>query len=242
VANRCTVCAHPSHDMIDEALHAPGANMTAIARDFGLSKTSLYRHRERCAARRLAASPAVRAEVAALVAEVREARAEVDAFDLMGRIRQQHALGDKLAAACEEYLTDPDDPERFYVGPRSADVAVVYADGCDDRGRPIFHKATLEELLERCAEAGLPVVRYEGRHADPRELVVKLLTAQNRQTELLARVLGKINDGAAADVLASPEWADLRRLLVEALAPFPDAAAAVAVRLMQYEAEHGARN
>ena len=49
--------------------------------------------------------------------------------------------------------------------------------------------------------------------------------------ELLARLLGELQDGAVINLTAAPEWAALRTRIIAALAPYPDARLAVAEAL-----------
>lgn len=53
--------------------------------------------------------------------------------------------------------------------------------------------------------------------------------------ELLARLLGELQEGATVNVTLSPQWVEVRAVIVAALAPFPDARAAVAARLAAVE-------
>jgi hypothetical protein len=224
----CSVCTHPDVEAINLALVARGKFRELAAR-FGLSKSALCRHADD--------------HLPAAIVKADAAKQEAHSLDLMGRLTRQCAIGDKVADACERYLTDPEDPTRFDVGPRSSDVTVVFEDGRNERtGLPILRKARLDTLLARVSGAGVPVVGVEARHADPRELVVKLLSTQTRQTELLAKVLGKLNEGAAVDVLTSPQWSEMRGGLVRALEPFPEAAAAVADLFLEWEANGSPRN
>jgi len=59
--------------------------------------------------------------------------------------------------------------------------------------------------------------------------------------ELLAKLLGELDESPKIAVLMSPEWGMVRGLLMTALAPYPEARAAVAGRLLLLEAGHGAR-
>lgn len=54
--------------------------------------------------------------------------------------------------------------------------------------------------------------------------------------ELLARLLGELRDGPTVNVTISPAWVAVRSELVTALAPFPEARAVVAERLVALEA------
>jgi hypothetical protein len=53
--------------------------------------------------------------------------------------------------------------------------------------------------------------------------------------ELLAKLMGELSDAPQVNVMVSPEWISVRTVIVAALAPFPDARAAVAERLLALE-------
>ena len=54
--------------------------------------------------------------------------------------------------------------------------------------------------------------------------------------ELLAKLLGELDERPQVNVVLSAEWISVRAVLLSALAPFPDARAAVAARLQALEA------
>lgn len=54
--------------------------------------------------------------------------------------------------------------------------------------------------------------------------------------ELLARLLGELDERPQFNVLIAPEWLTVRAVLLTALAPYPDARIAVAGALAQVEA------
>jgi hypothetical protein len=67
-----------------------------------------------------------------------------------------------------------------------------------------------------------------------------------RQLEFYARIVGQLRDGQAAasaqvNVLLAPsaEWLEVRTAVLDALAPYPDARAAVAARLRAVSGEDG---
>ena len=51
--------------------------------------------------------------------------------------------------------------------------------------------------------------------------------------ELLARLLGELQDGAQVNISVAPQWISLRTTILAALVPFPDAKRAVAVALKE---------
>ena len=56
--------------------------------------------------------------------------------------------------------------------------------------------------------------------------------------ELMAKVEGKLNDGATINLTVSPEWTRTRDVILQALAPFPEARVAVATALQSAMVPH----
>lgn len=54
--------------------------------------------------------------------------------------------------------------------------------------------------------------------------------------ELLAKLLGEIDEAPRVNVLISAEWTSIRAAMVDALAPYPEARSAVAEGLLRLEA------
>lgn len=57
--------------------------------------------------------------------------------------------------------------------------------------------------------------------------------------ELLAKLRGQLNEGATVNILINPQWVTIRTVLMQALAPYPDARQAVASSLQELEAGAG---
>lgn len=74
----------------------------------------------------------------------------------------------------------------------------------------------------------------QARKSDENDLALKAIDRIAKQLELQAKLLGDI-DRPQVNVYLSPEWLDIRRKLIAALAPFPDARVAVAAALAQME-------
>lgn len=58
--------------------------------------------------------------------------------------------------------------------------------------------------------------------------------------ELLAKLMGELDERPQVNVLLAPEWITVRSAMVAALGPYPDARVAVAARLVALEAGAGA--
>lgn len=87
-------------------------------------------------------------------------------------------------------------------------------------------KRKMSYLLERL-EASVAVERWETKHADPRDLVLKTADNLKGQMEFLSKLLGMTDDRPQINVLVAPEWLSLRAAIMGALLPYPDARAAV---------------
>jgi hypothetical protein len=76
---------------------------------------------------------------------------------------------------------------------------VVYVEP-GKNGRPQRKKAALSELLARLRGAGMAVEAVETKRADPRELVLKATAQLQGQIELMAKLMGQLNDGNQVNV------------------------------------------
>lgn len=70
------------------------------------------------------------------------------------------------------------------------------------------------------------------------ELRLKAIARAEKQIELEGRLIGELQDNQAVNVTLSPEWQQVRMVIVEALQSYPDARIAVAERLHALEASH----
>ena len=59
-----------------------------------------------------------------------------------------------------------------------------------------------------------------------------------RNLELLAKLIGQLDERPVLNLLIAPEWLTVRATLLSALAPYPEARVAVAERLATVEASH----
>ena len=73
----------------------------------------------------------------------------------------------------------------------------------------------------------------KAERADDLRAAVSAIREARGCVELLAKLVGDLNEGATVNVLVSPEWGRVRGLVIEALAPHQEARAAVAAALMR---------
>lgn len=237
--SRCTICSHPQRADIDQAL-VGGVRVRTIVDRFSVSLGALSRHRNRCLVEQIARveqvtrSSAVGAGQPPHVAAIVERR-DAEALDVMTELRRLFARLNKLMDACDRWLTDPDDPERYDLSPRAREVAVVYEEtvaGPHGRGRIVQRKATLQDLLARVTEqTGHGVVLVETKQADPRDLLRKTAGTLRPQIELLAKLIGELDERPPVSIVVMPEWLLLRAEMTRALRAHPEAKAALVEHL-----------
>lgn len=105
MAMNCTVCAHEKRREIDRLLTAGQGSNRRIATQYSVTEAAIRRHKAEHLPETL-----VRAE---------EAKEEAHAADLMAELTRCFVRVNKLFDACDEWLMDSDNPERYDIGPRA---------------------------------------------------------------------------------------------------------------------------
>ncbi len=86
--------------------------------------------------------------------------------------------------------------------------------------------------------AAISVLR-DARDAGDGALTLQATDRILKQIELQARLIDLIQDGTTVNVVVSPQWVELRTLIVAALAEYPEARQAVAAAIAQVEGGMG---
>ena len=105
----------------------------------------------------------------------------------------------------------------------------------------VAHAIDVVRQLKAINGACLAVLDGARRTGDG-ELVLKAADRVQKQIELQAKLLGELDERPQINLLVAPEWLAVRSALLEALAPHPDARAAVAERLLALDAPNGHRD
>ena len=222
----CTICSHLKRLEIDKVLVAAEESLRTIADRWTVSKTALIRHKTEHLPQRLKAAKAA-AETA-------------DGLEVMDELRRCFERVNLLFDACDRWLRDADDPTRYDIGPRAEELRVTYEEERPGE-RTVKRKATLAELLAEVngsdRSPARTVTMVETKHADPRELVLKTAARLQPQIELLAKLIGKLDERPQVNILVNPQWIAARTAMMEVLAPYPQARVAVAQRLDQLEGD-----
>lgn len=224
MARSCTVCSHHQREAIESALVAKTPNRR-IAAQFAVPETSLRRHaREHLpqvlahAAQSARPVPNRRIQSAHVAAAV--AVEETRGVNVLAQLERIFERVNKLFDACDEWLTDPDDPERYDIGPRAGEVKVTYFEQIAPE-LMVRRKATLEDLLQRLHGAGIQVDRTQTRVADPRKLVLDTAGQLVDQLRLLTDLIERVRNAQR-----------MERLEALVVAAIEDADAATGARLI----------
>ena len=179
MGGKSKIFSHPHKPDIDRAIGAREPDRR-IATRFQLSEACVRRYRQKHFPTELAAAREIK-RVANADAILQRLELELDS---LGKIRE----------AAEDYLRDPDNPQRFVLGPRGWDIDVVYLDK-SDKDTPIERKANLQELIDILED------RHDGRflhmnvkYKDPAMLLIDAIRSVKPPLELIARVLGVLKE------------------------------------------------
>lgn len=131
-------------------------------------------------------------------AALRDAKQEDDASVYASRLEELQTYCNKVIAACDEWLRDPDDPEKYTLDPRYDELRVVYMvseESDDGRIRKVKKSADLSYLLDELRRYGRiepQTVSYKS--ADPRKLMLEALGLARENIKTISEVLGVIKD------------------------------------------------
>lgn len=240
---RCSICTNPQRAEIDKALVA-GESLRDIAGRFGTSRTTLGRHKNDHLGEQIERAERQHAVIVNNEVAKRETKRDAESLDVMGELRNIFTKMNKMLDACDVWLSDPDDPSVYSLGPRAHEVWITYevVIGQGPSGNDIVKrkKATLQSLVDRVEEKGIgEVTLAEHKAADPRKLILETAALLKGSTEFLAKLIGQLDERPQINFLVTPEWQALRAELVRALRPYPDARAAVVGRMLALKAGGG---
>jgi len=107
------------------------------------------------------------------------------------------------------------------------------------RAREAEEVSRADDLLDQVRGLQDRVLTILGKAENSGELRTALgaIREARRNLELLAKLLGELDERPQVNILVSPEWIAVRAAVLEALTPHPEARAAVAGRLLQLEGE-----
>ena len=105
----------------------------------------------------------------------------------------------------------------------------------------VAHADDLVSQLQALSQETLAIFR-EARQAKEHDLALRAIARAEKQIELLAKLLGELDERPTINLVLSAEWVTVRTTLMAALQPYADARVAVADALMALEERNGHRN
>ena len=139
---------------------------------------------------------------------------------IQAAIRHEMDRVGKVSDACDLWLTDPADPDKYIIEPRASELMVVYIE-TDPKGRQIRRKERLQKLLDRALGKDRNVLEVNYRHADPRELLLKAVEKKTSLLELMAKIEGQATE-ISINVLNLPVWLMIKKAFLTAAEQYPE--------------------
>jgi len=156
----CKICNDKKLPLINRMILDNAPN-TAIVKRFGYDPRTIKKHKKNC--------------ISESILKTAQAREIIASSALLENVESKIEMMDKLIEGCADYLVDPDDPNKYFLGARGSEIQVVYQE-INENGKPgtLQKKATLQALLDAISEDGHYIVMNTTiKHSDPRDLLLK---------------------------------------------------------------------
>jgi hypothetical protein len=220
MARRSVIDNHPKKQEIIEALTANIESLGKISQRYGVGVSVLSKYRSHKLV------PHV---------EKKEKREEVERaeyiYDTIGEIMGKLK---KMLAACDEYLADPVNGQKYYLGPHDSDLRVVY--DYVSNGRRVQKSEELRSLIGRMEpELDINVIQVNYKYADPRRLILHTADSVNKQLDLLARLQGQIR--TVNVTINNPVLVQIREILLDVVKEYPEIGKRISDRITSIVAD-----
>jgi vancomycin resistance protein YoaR len=200
-----TVDSHPDKEKIIKALCKGNQTFRNIAKQFNINHVAIMRY--------------VQGKFYPTVAREEAKRDERMSKDIMARLEAVMHRMQKLYDACDAYLTDPANPEKYNLDPRSWEMDVVYT--AEEDGLMVKRKATLQSILDNMAGKGYQACEIVIKTTDPRKLIIDTAKAITPQLELMAKIEGLVKEQVTS-VTVNQYWIDLKAVILKATEKNPE--------------------
>lgn len=201
-----TVDTHPKREQIIKAIVSGRRSLRNIGKQYGISIA--------CISGFLKEHLLPQAAAAKIKRDLSDGNKVLDEIDyVMDKMR-------KLYQACNEYLTDPTNKERYELGPRGDQIDVVYIDASGDM--PVRRKETLQAIFDRLAKKKITMLETKSRYADPRKLIIDTAAVLTKQLETIAKIHGLIKEGVNINITQIKQWPEIKTIIIDATKDAPD--------------------
>lgn len=176
---------HPRRDEIVRDILDGRKSRKSIVKEYGLSNESVIKNY-------------MKRKLIAPIAEKNLDSRDKSAAILQQKLDDIQLYLDKLIDSCDEFLTDPSDPSKYFMGNRADELVVVYekaeevGDGKVIRKR---YREDLQTLLDIALDPeSCSVLQIRSTRTDIRKLILEALSISQKQVELIGRITGQMQD------------------------------------------------
>lgn len=174
---------HPQRDEIIQDI-LEGKSRASIRKKYGLSNDSVIKN-------------FLEKRLMVPLAEKKLEKRDESAAVLQEKLDMIQSYLDKLIASCDEFLTDPRNPGKYYMGDRADELIVVYEreEELDD-GKVIRKRYSddLQTLLNRALRNDEIALQVKSTRMDIRKLLLDTLSVSQKQIEMIGRITGQMQD------------------------------------------------
>ncbi len=159
---KCKACNSQRVAQLNKQL-LNGNSLNGLSKQYGMSRDVIRRHKNEC--------------LSELLQEAFEEKGLIR-DSLIKQVETDISMIHKLIKACDAWLTDPNDPTKYFLGPRGEEIDIVYQEIDEKTGRqlPTMRKASLQEMIHTVERGGYLVRNINLKYADPRELLLKSIS------------------------------------------------------------------
>lgn len=219
---------HPKRKEIDRAI-VSGQSILSISQEYGISRGALTSYRDRVLYKTIVEFEQRQTMGSQSVVNATKESQVLDANELFDIILSAVTRMRKMSDACDEYLQDPDDVQKYFLGPREEELWVV-GYRIDKEGKKRKVKQDLNSILSKLDDNNYKISKLTSKAADPRELLVKASETLSRQMDSMINAWKAIEDQRVS-FSKSPEWGLLTEFLQEFLERHPEERLELADRL-----------
>ena len=162
IKGSCKICNGKSAAAINTMM-LNGDTIAKVHKMYGYARSTITKHRDSC--------------MAGMLQKV-NAEKDLVGNSLIKQVEADITLVHKLVRACDAWLTDPDDPNKYFLGPRGEEIDITYQETDPETGRleKMMKKASLQEMIHAIESKGFVIRNITTKQADPRELLLKSIS------------------------------------------------------------------
>jgi transposase len=205
--NRNAIDTHPERENIVQELIEGKTSNRALAKKYGVSHGSINRY--------------VRLRLIPDIAAAARKRSDHAGSAILGRIEDVVERIQKLYDACDAYLRDPENPEKYNLFPRAWEMDIVYR-MLSPTGKWVYKKADLQALLNELHGTGREPVGVLVKSNDPRKTIIEASRELRGNLELIAKIEGAIREQVINNYTVNQYWVEFKGIVMRATEGYPE--------------------